>query len=118
MSSSRRSHSPLNTGVAKLTSRATAPAFPPLPALVGRSRLTVCLGAATGCLFLLLLACWWYAGGWWIIGGLAITAASLALPWGWWAGPVGSQYTAANPAQKKPHPANASGKATGTSQSP
>ena len=24
-------------------------------------------------------------GGWWIIGGLAITAASLALPWAWWA---------------------------------
>lgn len=24
-------------------------------------------------------------GGWWIIGGLAITAVCLALPWGWWA---------------------------------
>ena len=24
-------------------------------------------------------------GGWWILGGLAITAACLALPWGWWA---------------------------------
>ena len=68
-----------------LTGCGLAFCFTNLPALVGRSRLTVCLGAATGCLFLLLLACWWYAGGWWIIGGLAITAASLALPWGWWA---------------------------------
>ena len=31
------------------------------------------------------MACWWYAGGWWIVGGLAITAACLVLPWGWWA---------------------------------
>jgi len=37
------------------------------------------------CAILLLLACWVNVGGWWIIGGLAITAACLALPWGWWA---------------------------------
>lgn len=53
--------------------------------LVRRDRLTVCLGAASVCLLLLLLACWVYAGGWWIIGGFAITAACLALPWSWWA---------------------------------
>ena len=53
--------------------------------LVRRDRLTVCLGATSVCLLLLLLACWVYAGGWWIIGGLAITAVCLVLPWGWWA---------------------------------
>lgn len=36
-------------------------------------------------LMLLLLACWVYTGGWWIIGGMAITAVCLALPWTWWA---------------------------------
>lgn len=56
-----------------------------LPALVNRNRLPVCLGAATGSLLLLLLACWLYTGEWWVIGGGAITAASLVLPWGWWA---------------------------------
>lgn len=59
--------------------------FTNLPFLVGRNKLPVCLGAASGCLILLLLSCWFYAGGWWIIGGLAITAACLTLPWGWWA---------------------------------
>ena len=59
--------------------------FTNLPFLVRRNKASVCLGAASGCLILLLLACWLYVGGWWIIGGLAITAACLALPWGWWA---------------------------------
>lgn len=68
-----------------LTGCALAACFTNLPFLVRRNRGAVCLGAATGCLILLLVACWWYAGGWWIIGGLAITAACLALPWGWWA---------------------------------
>ena len=68
-----------------LTASALAFCFTNLPFLVRRNKLSVCLGAASGCLILLLLACWLYAGGWWIIGGLAITAACLALPWGWWA---------------------------------
>lgn len=68
-----------------LTGCALSFCFTNLPFLVGRNRLPVCLGAASGCLILLLLSCWLYAGGWWIIGGLAITAVCLALPWGWWA---------------------------------
>lgn len=56
-----------------------------LPFLVKRDRIPVCLGAATLCLTLLLLACWLYVGGRWILGGLAITLVSLALPWGVWA---------------------------------
>ena len=56
-----------------------------LPWLVERNRLAICLGAGTVCLLQLLLACWFYAGGHWLLGGLAITAVSLALPWGWWA---------------------------------
>lgn len=68
-----------------LAACALAFCFTNLPFLVRRSRLEICLGAASGCLILLLLACWWYAGGWWILGGLAITAACLVLPWGWWA---------------------------------
>ena len=67
-----------------LTGCALGFCFTNLPALVRRSKLSVCLGAASGCL-ILLLACWVNVGGWWIIGGLAITAACLALPWGWWA---------------------------------
>ena len=59
--------------------------FTNLPFLVRKNRLSVCLGAATGSLLLLLLACWLYAGGWWVIGGAAITAACLVLPWSWWA---------------------------------
>lgn len=56
-----------------------------LPAIVGKNRLPVCLGAATGSLTLLLLACWLYAGGRWVLGGAAITAVCLVLPWSWWA---------------------------------
>lgn len=59
--------------------------FTNLPFLVRRNKVTVCLGAASGCLILLLLSCWVYAGGLWIIGGMVITAACLVLPWGWWA---------------------------------
>lgn len=68
-----------------LTSIALSFCFTNLPFLVKQNRLPVCLGAASGCLILLLLSCWFYVGGWWIIGGLAITAVCLALPWGWWA---------------------------------
>ena len=68
-----------------LASLALAFCFTNLPWLVRRERLTVCAGAASVCLLLLLLACWRYAGGHWLLGGLAITAVSLALPWGWWA---------------------------------
>lgn len=68
-----------------LTGCALGFCFTNLPFLVGRSKLPICLGAASGCLILLLLSCWLYVGGWWIIGGLAITAVSLALPWVWWA---------------------------------
>ncbi len=68
-----------------LTSCGLAFCFTNLPFFVRRNKLAVCLGAASGCLILLLLACWGYTGGWWISGGLAITAVCLALPWGWWA---------------------------------
>lgn len=68
-----------------LTSLALAFCFTNLPAYVKKERIAVCLGAATACLALLLLSCWFYVGDRWILGGLAITAASLALPWGWWA---------------------------------
>ena len=68
-----------------LTAIALAFCFTNLPFLVRRNRTEICLGAASGCLILLLLSCWIYVGGWWILGGLAITAACLALPWGWWA---------------------------------
>lgn len=59
--------------------------FTNLPAMVGKNKLPICLGAATGSLVLLMLACWLYAGGWWVLGGAAITAVCLALPWSWWA---------------------------------
>ena len=59
--------------------------FTNLPFLFRGNRPAICLGSASGCLILLLLACWVNVGGWWILGGLAITAACLALPWGWWA---------------------------------
>lgn len=68
-----------------LTAIALAFSFTNLPALVRKNRLSVCLGAATGSLLLLLLSCWAYAGGRWVIGGLCITAVCLALPWSWWA---------------------------------
>lgn len=68
-----------------LTALALAFCFTNLPAYVKKERVAVCLGAATACLMLLLLSCWLYVGGKWILAGLAITAVSLALPWGWWA---------------------------------
>lgn len=68
-----------------LTALALAFCFTNLPAYVKKERIAVCLGAATACLMLLLLSCWLYVGGKWILAGLAITAVSLALPWGWWA---------------------------------
>ena len=68
-----------------LASLALAFCFTNLPWLIHRDKASVCLGAATVCLLLLLLACWHYAGGHWLMAGLAITAASLALPWSWWA---------------------------------
>ena len=58
-----------------LTSLMLAFCFTNLPMLVKKNRLPVCLGAATGALFLLLLVCWLYTGGAWVLGGLAITAA-------------------------------------------
>ena len=68
-----------------LTACALGFCFTNLPFLIRRNRPAVCLGAASGCLILLLLVCWMNVGGWWILGGLAITAVSLALPWIWWA---------------------------------
>ena len=69
-----------------LTACGLAFCFTNLPAYVRKGRrLSVCLGMASGCLMMLLLACWVNVGGWWILGGLAITAVCLALPWGWWA---------------------------------
>lgn len=68
-----------------LASLMLAFSFTNLPGLVRRNRLPICLGAATGSLFLLLLSCWLYAGGWWVLGGAAVTAVCLALPWAWWA---------------------------------
>ena len=59
--------------------------FTNLPFLIKRDRAPVCLGAATGCLLLLLAACWLYVGGHWLGGGVCIAAVSLALPWGVWA---------------------------------
>lgn len=56
-----------------------------LPFLVRKDRLAVCMGAASGCLLLLLLACWGFTGGYWVGGAMAITAVCLALPWGVWA---------------------------------
>lgn len=68
-----------------LTAIALAFSFTNLPFLVKRNRPAVSLAGATGSLLLLLGACWLYVGGWWIVGGLAITAVCLALPWGCWA---------------------------------
>ncbi len=53
-----------------------------LPFFVERRRVLWAMGSGTACLLLLLLACWAYQGGFWLMGGLAITAISLALPWG------------------------------------
>lgn len=68
-----------------LTSLLLAFSFTNLPSLVRENRAVLCLAWATGSLLLLLLACWRFVGGTWILGGLAITALSLALPWGVWA---------------------------------
>ncbi len=68
-----------------LAGMALAFCFTNLPWLIRRERISISLGAASVCLLLLLLACWHYAGGHWLMVGLAITAASLALPWSWWA---------------------------------
>ena len=68
-----------------LASLMLAFSFTSLPLLVKKDRLALCLGGATVSLFLLLLACWAYTGGVWVLGGLAITAVSLLLPWGVWA---------------------------------
>ncbi len=68
-----------------LTALALAFCFTNLPFRVTRNRVPICLGAATGCLLLLLLSCWLYVGGPWLGGAIAITAACLALPWGCWA---------------------------------
>lgn len=59
--------------------------FTNLPSLIHKNRLSVCLGAATASLLLLLISCWRFAGGWWIIGGATITAVCLVLPWSCWA---------------------------------
>ena len=64
-----------------LAGMALAFCFTNLPWLIRRERISISLGAASVCLLLLLLACWHYAGGHWLMAGLAITAASLALPW-------------------------------------
>lgn len=69
-----------------LTSLMLAFSFTNLPFLVEKNRLPICLAAATGSLALLLLSCWVFVGGIWILGGLAITAVCLLLPWGVWAG--------------------------------
>ena len=68
-----------------LTALALAFCFTNLPFHLRRDRFPLCLGAASGCLLLLLLACWFYVGGHWLAGAIAITAVSLILPWGIWA---------------------------------
>lgn len=66
-------------------SLALAYCFTNLPLDLKHNRLPICLAAASGCLLLLLLACWSFVGGRWLGGSVAIAAASLALPWGFWA---------------------------------
>lgn len=68
-----------------LTSVALSFCLTSLPRFVPRNKLPICLGAASGCLILLLFSCWLLAGGPWIIAALAIVAACLVLPWGVWA---------------------------------
>lgn len=68
-----------------LTSLALSFCLTNLPFLVRRNRITICLAGMTACLFPLLLSCWVYVGGYWLGCSIAITAASLALPWGVWA---------------------------------
>lgn len=55
-----------------------------LPFLLRWETLARSMGGATLSLLLLLFSCWQYVGGSWILGGLAIAAISLALPWGIW----------------------------------
>lgn len=59
--------------------------FTNLPMLVKRERWAVCLGAATGCLLLLLLVCRLYTGVPEVMTGLGVTAVCLSLFWGVWA---------------------------------
>lgn len=68
-----------------LTSLMLAFSLTTLPLMLRRSRLLICMGAATASLLLLLLACWLYVGGFWVLGGLAITAVCLLPFWGVWA---------------------------------
>lgn len=68
-----------------LTSLMLAFSLTNLPLMVRKNRASVSMGAATVSLLLLLLACWLYTGGFWVLGGLAIAAVSLLLPWGAWA---------------------------------
>lgn len=68
-----------------LTSLALAFCFTNLPALVKKERAIICLSAATGCLLLLLLVCFAYTGSAGLGFGIAVTGASLLLPWGLWA---------------------------------
>lgn len=53
-----------------------------LPLWLERKRILYALACGTVSLLALLLSCWRFAGGHWLLGGLAITAVSLALPWG------------------------------------
>ena len=53
-----------------------------LPLWLDHRRVFLPLACGSVSLLALLLSCWQFAGGHWLLGGLAITAASLALPWG------------------------------------
>ncbi len=53
-----------------------------LPLWLERHRLLSAMVWGTLSLLALLLACWRFVGGRWVLGGLVITAVSLALPWG------------------------------------
>lgn len=55
-----------------------------LPFIVRRNKGPICMGAASGCLLLLLFSCWLFTGGHWIAGGIALVAVCIALPWGIW----------------------------------
>lgn len=68
-----------------LTAVSLSACFTNLPFRIKRNRIPMCLGAASICTALLLASIWRYAGGHWLAGGLAITVACLALPWGVWA---------------------------------
>ena len=68
-----------------LTSLALAFCGTNLPFLVKRHKGAICMGAASGCLMLLLLACWLFTGGRWLAGGIALVGICLALPWAIWA---------------------------------